>query len=209
MATPPTREAHHKDKPAIVTAVTARAVENPYLIRKGLRRPVRPMIWIARLMARSLGTASRYFRGSMPEHLHTARSGEMEAYFYLRSLGYRIVAKNYRSARDHGEIDIIGWDEGVLCFIEVKTQSRIGMVPPEIAVDAAKKSHIRSVARRYVRQFRADRPPTCRFDVVSVVLGDESKGPVIRLHKGAFEWRSAPSSARNNQVRQDRKRWWK
>ena len=81
-------------------------------------------MWLIRLVARSLGMASQYFRRSLPEHLHTARWGEMEAYFYLRSLGYRIVAKNYRSARDHGEIDIIGWDEGVLCFVEVKTHSK-------------------------------------------------------------------------------------
>ena len=108
------------------------------------------MIWLVRRLARFLGAASERIRGASPEHLHTARCGEMEAYFYLRSLGYRIVAKNYRSARDHGEIDIIGWDEGVLCFIEVKTHSKLGMVPPEIAVDAAKKGHIRSVARRSV-----------------------------------------------------------
>src|SRR5664279_2083644 len=141
------------------------------------------MIWLIRQMARFLGAASEHFHGTSPEHLHTARCGEMEAYFYLRSLGYRIVAKNYRSARDHGEIDIIGWDEGVLCFVEVKTHSKLGMVPPEIAVDAAKKSHIRSVARRYVRQLRVDRTPTCRFDVVSVVLGEEGRGPTIHLHK--------------------------
>lgn len=158
-------------------------------------------------MARSMGTASQYFRRSLPEHIHTARLGEMEAYFYLRSLGYRIVAKNYRSAHDHGEIDIIGWDEGVLCFVEVKTHSRIGLVPPEVAVDAAKKSHIRSVARRYVRQLRTDLSPACRFDVVSVVLGDENKGPTIRLHKGAFAWRSERFSTREFQMQQDRKRW--
>ena len=88
--------------------------------------PVRTMLWLTRLVARSLGAASRHFRRCVPEHLRTARCGEMEAYFYLRSLGYRIVAKNFRSARDHGEIDLIGWDEGVLCFIEVKTHSQLG-----------------------------------------------------------------------------------
>ena len=149
------------------------------------------MLWLIRRVARFLGAASEHFRRPSPDHLHTARCGEMEAYFYLRSLGYRIVAKNYRSARDHGEIDIIGWDEGVLCFVEVKTHSKEGLVPPEIAVDTAKKGHIRSVARRYVRQMRVDRPPTCRFDVVSVVLRDDSRGPIIRLHKGAFSWNAA------------------
>ena len=97
----------------------------------------------------------------------------------------------------------------MLCFVEVKTHARRGLVPPEIAVDAAKKSHIRSVARRYVRQLRTEHPPACRFDVVSVVLGDENKGPNIRLHKGAFAWKSERSSTREFEVRQDRKRWWK
>jgi len=146
------------------------------------------MIWFTRLIARSLGRASQYLRKSLSPHLATARWGEMEAYFYLRSLGYRIVAKNFRSAREHGEIDIIGWDDGILCFVEVKTHSQVGLVPPEIAVDAAKKSHIRAVARRYVGHLRADRPPACRFDVVSVVLGDDPGKPMIRLHKGAFAW---------------------
>jgi len=145
---------------------------------------------LIRLVARALGTAQRHFGKATSEHLTTARMGEMEAYFYLRSLGYRIVAKNFRSARDHGEIDLIGWDEGVLCFIEVKTHSHSGFVPPEVAVDKAKKGYIRSVARRYVRQMGREHPPVCRFDIVSVVLGDEHHSPVIRLHKGAFAWRA-------------------
>lgn len=121
-----------------------------------------------------------------------ARQGEMEAYFYLRNVGYRVVARNFRTARNHGEIDMIGWDDGVLCFVEVKTHSKAGLVPPEMAVDRAKQAHIRSVARRYLRQLRTEHPPRCRFDVVSVVLGEEHpKEPQIRLHKGAFQWEGA------------------
>jgi putative endonuclease len=153
------------------------------------------MIWIARIVARSLDSASRYFGAKLPPHLSAARCGEMEAYFYLRSLGYRIVARNFRSARDRGEIDMIGWDDGVLCFVEVKTHTRAGLVPPEIAVDTAKRSHIRSVARRYVRQLHTDRPPVCRFDVVSVVLGENDREPLIRLHKSAFRWTMEHRSA--------------
>lgn len=118
----------------------------------------------------------------------------MEAYFYLRSLGYRIVARNFRTSKDHGEIDLIGWDDGVLCFVEVKTHSHVGLVPPEVAVDTDKRAHIRSVARRYVRQLKSDGPPSCRFDVVSVVLGDENRGPTIRLQKAAFSWRTGRHS---------------
>jgi putative endonuclease len=146
------------------------------------------MISLTRLVARSLGAASRYLSGTSPDHLQAARDGEMEAYFYLRSLGYRIVAKNFRTAKEHGEIDIIGWDEGVLCFVEVKTHSQAGLVPPEVAVDPSKRAYIRRVARRYLRQLKTDTAPSCRFDVVSVILGDGQRGPAIRLRKGAFSW---------------------
>jgi hypothetical protein len=38
-----------------------------------------------------------------PEHQRTGRRGEEDAYFYLRKLGYIMVARNYRSPRRHGE----------------------------------------------------------------------------------------------------------
>ena len=128
---------------------------------------------------------------------------------YLRSLGYRIVAKNFRTPHEHGEIDMIGWDDGVLCFVEVKTLTKVILAPPEMAVDAEKRRHIRSVARRYVRRLRSDRPPPCRFDVVSVVLGDEHRGPMIRLHKGAFAWKVARMPEHEFQAGTSRGRWWR
>src|SRR5215469_10286403 len=88
------------------------------------------MLSFTQFLTRSLMKASHLLRPST-EHLETARCGEVEAYFYLRSLGYRIVARNFRTAFEHGEIDMVGWDEGLLCFIEVKTHSESGIVPPE------------------------------------------------------------------------------
>jgi hypothetical protein len=44
-----------------------------------------------------------------PEHLRTGRRGEEEAYFYLRKLGYVMVARNFRTPNRRGEIDLIGW----------------------------------------------------------------------------------------------------
>lgn len=108
------------------------------------------MLWFTRLVARSLDADSQLLANKEPKHLTTARRGESEAYFRLRKQGYRIVAKNFRTPHNRGEIDLIGWDHGVLCFVEVKTQAQPGLVPPEMAVDAAKKQHILSVAKRYV-----------------------------------------------------------
>src|SRR5271169_1473213 len=167
------------------------------------------MVWFTRIVARSLGKASRYFGRTTPEHLQTARWGEAEAYFYLRSLGYRIVPRNFRTPLNHGEIAMIGWDDGVLCFIEVKTHPQAGQAPPEMAVDSAKKQQIRSVARSDVRRLRTDRPTGCRFDVVSVILGDDRHGPTIKLYKGAFSWRAAHLVEREPYSSREPRRWWR
>ncbi len=47
-------------------------------------------------------------------HLVTGRRWEEEAYFHLRRLGYVMVARNFRSPRQHGEVDLIGWEGEVL-----------------------------------------------------------------------------------------------
>ena len=109
-------------------------------------------------------------------------------YLYLRALGYTIVATNFRAPYNRGEIDLIGWDNGVLCFIEVKTRMSADFAPPSTAVDPDKRKHIRSVARQYLRRLPVDRPPPCRFDIVSIVLDTEGGNPDVSVHKGAFTW---------------------
>jgi putative endonuclease len=52
-------------------------------------------------------------------HHRTGRRGEEAAYFHLRKLGYIMVARNFRSPRCRGEIDLIGWDADVLCFVSM------------------------------------------------------------------------------------------
>jgi putative endonuclease len=116
-------------------------------------------------------------------HLHTGERGEEAAYFHLRKLGYVMVARNYRSPRRRGEIDLIGWDKDELCFIEVKTKSSKAFIPAEVAVDAEKQHDLREVAREYLRKVPGD--PTTRFDIVSVYLEKESAAD-LTLFKNAF-----------------------
>src|SRR5271169_1097784 len=167
------------------------------------------MLWLTRLVVRSLDAVSRRFGKKEPEHLRIARRGEMEAYLYLRERGYRIVAKNFRAPQNRGEIDLIAWDHGVLCFVEVKTHSQPGLVPPETAVDTAKKHHILSVARRFVRRLPGNTPPACRFYIVSVILRDNTRQPTIRLYKAAFSWATARHADSTIYSSYDRKHWWR
>src|SRR5213080_1118767 len=86
-----------------------------------------------------------------PAHLRTGRRGEEDAYFYLRDRGYVMIARNYRTARHHGELDLIGWDKDVLCFIEVKTRTTRDVKPAAAAVDRKKRRDIKTVSRDYLR----------------------------------------------------------
>ncbi|MGB7863631.1 MAG: YraN family protein [Candidatus Sulfotelmatobacter sp.] len=101
-----------------------------------------------------------------PAHQRTGRRGEEAAYFHLRRLGYTMVARNFRSPRCRGEIDLIGWERDVLCFIEVKTRSTRDVKAGIAAVDRHKRREVAAVVREYLRRS----PPSCqwRFDVVSV-----------------------------------------
>ena len=116
-------------------------------------------------------------------HIETGKRGEEEAYFYLRRNGYTIVARNFRSPRRRGEIDIVGWEGEVLCFIEVKTRSTRDVKPAEAAVDADKQQELAAVAREFLRRVPAS---SYRFDVVSIYLEKAVPSPQITLFKNAF-----------------------
>ena len=121
-------------------------------------------------------------------HLRTGRRGEENAYFYLRQRGYVIIARNYRTARHHGEIDLIGWDKDVLCFIEVKTRTTRDVKPAEAAVDRKKRRDLRNVVRDYLRTFPKKQtftPLSWRFDVVTVFYARGSRHPTFEVFQNA------------------------
>jgi len=123
-------------------------------------------------------------RNELPVHQQTGRRGEDDAYFYLRRLGYVMVARSYRSPRRRGEVDLIGWDGEVLCFIEVKTRTSRDVKPAEAAVDSAKRRELAGMAREYLRHLPV--PVQWRFDVLSVYHGQSSALARIELFKNAF-----------------------
>jgi putative endonuclease len=143
---------------------------------------------LARLMGRSRPE---------PEHLRTGREGERLAYYFLRRQGYTMVARNWRTRGRKGEIDLIGWEDGVLCFIEVKTRTSHAVAPAEAAVDRQKQRELRGMAALYLRRHQGNRGSRAasRFDVVSVYLIAEQP-PEIELYRDAFPWRSMSGSRR-------------
>jgi putative endonuclease len=116
-------------------------------------------------------------------HHLTGRRGEEEAYFYLRRKGYIIIARNYRSPHHRGEIDLVGWDHDMLCFIEVKTRTTRDVKPAEAAVDRDKERELRLMARDFLRHM----PQSCpwRFDVLAIYY-ERERGATFELFQNAF-----------------------
>lgn len=140
---------------------------------------------------RRMDSFGRRFRRtpSIVEHLEVGLRGEREALFHLRTLGYTVVARRWKSTKLRGDVDLICWDEDWLCFIEVKTRTgRDPLAPAESAVDADKQEMLRKMARAYLRSFpeKLRREVPVRFDIVSVYL--QPATVEFDVYKGAFGW---------------------
>jgi len=142
-------------------------------------RPTQAVLWLLDWLAEHTLPPEK-----IAAHRQTGRRGEEAAYFHLRKLGYTMVARNFRSPRCKGEIDLIGWEDDTLCFIEVKTRTTRDVKPGEAAVDRHKRRQVAAVAREYRRRF----PPSCqwRFDVVSVYYGhSKARQPQIEVFRNS------------------------
>lgn len=114
--------------------------------------------------------------------------GEAYAAAYLTQLGYSLVAANFtlpvgrnlRGSVVNAEIDLVAYDNDVLCFVEVKTRSSDWFAPPEVNVDLRKRRQITRAARVYRQMLGIEDEPH-RYDVVTVVLSSNDSTPQIEL----------------------------
>jgi putative endonuclease len=121
-----------------------------------------------------------------PAHLATGRRGERAAFFHLRRLDFVVTAQGWRTPKAHGDLDLIAWDNDVLCFVEVKTRTTRAVAPAEAAVDTDKKRMLRKMAHHYLRQL-PNRDVPVRFDILSIYLEPGSSAE-FTLFRGAFGW---------------------
>ena len=128
---------------------------------------------------------------SRKSHLALGQQGEAYAAAYLEQCGYQLVAANFKQPKGRNkkaavisaELDLIAYDESVLCFIEVKTRSSDWFATPEVNVDRRKKRQIARAARAYRRMFELNDAPY-RYDVVTVILREGDEGtPEVELLK--------------------------
>ena len=102
---------------------------------------------------------------SLSEGARTGAEGEEAAAAMLKALGWRIVARNWRSG--HLELDIVAEDGATLVFVEVKTRAKGGMQRPFEALTAVKKERLVRAAQAWMAAHDAWDVP-CRFDLACV-----------------------------------------
>jgi len=117
------------------------------------------------------------------ERLRSGKTGEDSAVAFLGKKGYRVIERNFKN--DLGEIDIIAWDKGTLCFIEVKTRTSDIFGSPFESVTAAKQKKLIRTAQSYLK-FTGQSDVKARFDVIAVMLTD-ARVQSIDIVRNAFE----------------------
>jgi putative endonuclease len=141
-----------------------------------------PVRSIAVLSSRWLSRFSR--SKELPEHLRRGARGEKEACRFLRSRGYKILYRNFKS-RGGGEIDVVCRDGDTLVFVEVKTRRSDEFGRPFEAVGREKQMRVSKGGLAWLRSL--DNPDIVfRFDVVEVLWPDQGE-PRCEVIQDAFE----------------------
>jgi len=116
------------------------------------------------------------------ERQHLGLVGEELAVRELRSRGYAILERRYRTR--YGEIDIVAKDGETLVFVEVRARATGEFGRAAESIDDRKKRKVTAMAVDYLARHHVTNRP-CRFDVVAIddALGDS---PAISVYPAAF-----------------------
>jgi len=122
-------------------------------------------------------------RGGNAAHAWGKR-GEDLAHRHLRSRGYTIIGRNYKTLNGSAEVDLIARDGETTVFVEVKTRASDEYGSPDSAVDGEKQTKIRRAATDFLRHSGNLDVPV-RFDIISIVFGG-SDGIHLQHLENAF-----------------------
>jgi len=112
------------------------------------------------------------------------RFGEQVAERYLRGMGMKILARNWRIRR--GELDLVARRRRTLVFVEVKTRRWPTRHAPEFAVDWRKQRRLRRAGRAWLRRHPFRHWTGIRFDVVAVTVNRSDEVVEVKHFENAF-----------------------
>ena len=110
--------------------------------------------------------------------------GEKRAAKFLKSMGYKIIARNVQFSI--GEIDLIARIDKTIVFVEVKTRHVADFCHPREVVDKKKCLKIKQMAKLYYRNKKYSiKRFVIRFDIITLIW-PEGKPPKIEHFVDAF-----------------------
>jgi putative endonuclease len=131
--------------------------------------------------------ASPRATGSVPARAASTtargRAGEDLACAILAEKGIELIERNFRTPG--GEVDIIGREHDVLCFVEVKSWGRAFWPDLSMAIGPRKRGRIRKTAVAWLARDR--RRESCRQVRFDLLLIDPDTGAHEWL-PGALDW---------------------
>ncbi|RCH54804.1 endonuclease [Mucilaginibacter hurinus] len=102
----------------------------------------------------------------MAGHNDLGRQGETIAKTYLESHGYEILDENWCHGK--AEVDLIGYKDGIIIFVEVKTRTGTGFGMPEDFVDMRKQRLLTEAADEYI--YLMNHQGEVRFDIIAILF---------------------------------------
>jgi putative endonuclease len=113
------------------------------------------------------------------------QKGERLAEEYLLTLGYIILAKNWRGVKGKRapEIDIIAREKDTIVFIEVKTASTEAFGSPAFWITEPKRKRLIAGALAYMAQ-NPSTSDSYRFD--AILIDNRGQKPLIKHVVNAF-----------------------
>ena len=112
------------------------------------------------------------------------RRGENAAAAHLKRHGYRVLECNFTTRR--GEVDIVAFRDGVLAFVEVRSQTEPALIDPLATVTRRKQLRVIKAAQAYCAARGLPREDVAlRFDVITVLFA-EGRKPKVEHVENAF-----------------------
>ncbi len=120
----------------------------------------------------------------LTKRLALGQRAESLAASYLESLGYSVLARNWR--RPEAELDLVVGKEGLCVFVEVRSRTGVERGHALETVDRRKRTQVRRAARLYIDE---ERPTAAvfRFDVVGVTFAHDDSPPELVHIEDAFQ----------------------
>jgi putative endonuclease len=109
---------------------------------------------------------------------------ERAAARFLKSLGYRILVRNYVCPL--GELDLVAADGNCIVFVEVRSTEEEDVARPAASVDMAKQARLSNLALHFLQRYRLLNH-SARFDVLAVSWPAAHREPRITHFPHAFE----------------------